>query len=326
MVDRRTFITAAGSLIVPRFACAAPPKGRMLRIGTLGLVWAHDTTLGQVLTTALRTRGYVIGRDIVFEERTAESNAERLPSLAADLVQRNVDIIVAGPAVAIRAAHDATTMIPIVMAFSADDPVKSGFVANLARPGGNVTGITALTRELAPKSLELLRDAVPGVSRIAVLTNPARPEHAEYFSMMEARRRPGVTLHRVAARGPDQYESAFAAMTDMRADAVSILADVAFTHDCGRLATLAQAHRLASTYPFRVFALAGGLLTYGPDEFELLDLAADYIDKIANGANPAELPVQQPTSFHLAINTRTASGLGLTIPRSLLLRADELIG
>ena len=325
-MDRRTFVcSASGALLVTAFPAVAQHSAKVYRIGVLSLTEFKKMTLGKALIETLATRGYVLGQNIVIEERIAEGKVERLPVLAAELVQLKVDLIVAGPAVAIRAAHNATTKIPIVMAFSGDDPVKSGFVASLARPGGNVTGVTAQARDLAPKCMELLRDAVPGITRVAVLTNSLRPEHVEYVKMMQAGRPHGLQLQPVEAGGPDQYQSAFAAMTKEHADAVIILGDVMFTRDSGRLAELAVAHRLPSIYIFEEFVLAGGLLAYGPDEQQLLDLASQYIEKILKGANPAELPVAQPTKFHLAINKKTARALGLTIPHPLLLRATEVI-
>lgn len=325
-MDRRTFLgTAASALLATTLRAKAQPAGKVYRVGVLSLTAFNNTTLGAVLIEPLRAHGYVVGQNLVFEERTAEGKVDRLPLLAAELARLKLDVIVAGPAVAIRAAHDATTTIPIVMAFSADDPVKSGFVADLARPGGNVTGVTAQGRELGPKHIELLRDAVPGITRIAVLTNPLVPQHSEYMSVMQASRPRGVELQPAEARGPDQYESAFAAMTKGRAEAVIILGDVMFTRDSRQLAELAIAHRLPSIYVFRAFVLAGGLMTYGPDEKELLDLAAQYVDKILKGARPGELPVAQPTRFRLAVNQKTARALGLTLPQSLLLRADEVV-
>jgi len=326
-MDRRTFVsTAVGALLVTALrSVAQPAAAKVYRVGVLSLTAFNNTTLGAILIEPLRARGYVVGKNMVLEERSAEGKVDRLPLLAAELTGLDLDVIVAGPAVAIRAAHDATTRIPIVMAFSADDPVKSGFVTTLSRPGGNVTGVTAQARDLAPKYIELLRTAVPRLTHLAVLTNPMRPEHAEYLNTLRGVAPRDVRLQPVEARGPDQYESAFARMTRGEADAVIILGDVMFTRDSRQLAELAVAHRLPSIYLFRVFALAGGLLTYGPDEGELVDLAVQYVDKILKGANPADLPVQQPTKFRLAINQRTAKALGVTIPQSLLLLADELI-
>lgn len=325
-MDRRTFVsTSAGALLITTFRAKAQPAAKVYRVGVLSLTAFNNTTLGTVLIEPLRARGYVVGQNIVFEERTAEGKVDRLPLLAAELARLKLDVIVAGPAVAIRAAHDATKTTPIVMAFSADDPVKSGFVTTLPRPGGNVTGVTAQGRELGPKHIEVLRDAVPRITRFAVLTNPLRPEHPEYISMMQAGRPLGVELQPAEARGPDQYESAFVAMTKGHADAVIILGDVMFTRDSRQLAELAIVHRLPSIYVYRAFVLAGGLLAYGPDEKELIDLAAQYVDKILKGADPGELAVMQPTTFRLAVNQKTATALGITIPQSILARADEVI-
>jgi len=325
-MDRRNFVSTAASVVLMMAVRAeAQPATKVYRIGVLSLTKFDNTSLGAVLIEPLRARGYVVGQNIVFEERSAEGKVDRLPSLAAELERLKLDVIVAGPAAAIRAAHDATMTTPIVMAFSADDPVKSGFVTSLSRPGGNVTGVTAQARDLAPKYVELLRDAVPGLTRFALLTNPLRPEHAEYMNKMQATLPRGVQLLTVEARTPDQYESAFEAMTKGHADAVVILGDVIFTRDSRRLAELALAHRLPSIYLFRAFALAGGLLAYGPDEGQLLELAAQYVDKILKGADPAELPVEQPTKFRFTINQKTARSLGLTLPRPMLLLADEVI-
>jgi putative ABC transport system substrate-binding protein len=185
--------------------------------------------------------------------------------------------------------------------------------------------VTAVARDLAPKTLELLRDAVPGLTRVAVLTNPARPEHAEYMRVVQAVSPQGMQLQVFEAAGPDQYDAAFAAMTQQRADGLVIFGDVMFTRDSERLAELARLHALPSVYLHKAFVVSGGLMTYGPDLRQLLDLATEYVDKILKGADPGALPVQQPTTFKLAINIKTAKALGLTIPQSLLLRADEVI-
>jgi putative ABC transport system substrate-binding protein len=325
-MDRRKFVgAAAGSLLVAPLACAAPPPGKVFRIGTLSVITINNVTFASVLLPLLGERGYVVDRNIVFVERSADGNVDRLPSLAAELVALKVDLIVAGAAVAIRAARDATATIPIVMAFSAGDPVRGGFVKSLASPGGNVTGVTALSSELGPKLLELLRDVTPAATRIAILSNPNRLEHSEYVDMLQAARPREVQLHTVEARDPEQYDAAFATMTREHAHAVIILGDVIFTRDAGRLAALALAHRLASVYLFRAFVEAGGLLAYGPDELQLIKVAAQYIEKILNGTSPGSLPVQQPTLFRLAVNLKTAAALNIIVPRSVMLRADEVI-
>lgn len=303
----------------------AQQAGRVYKIGVLSLTTFEGTTLAKVMTEGLGRRGYVVGQNVVIEDKFADGKVDRLPALAAELVGLKVDVIVAGAAVAIRAAHDATTTIPIVMAFSGEDPVKSGFVTSLGRPGGNVTGVTAVARDLAPKTLELLRDAVPGLTRVAILTNPARPEHAEYMRIVQAVRPQGMQLQVLEAAGPDQYDAAFEAMTQQHAEGLVIFGDVMFTRDSERLAELARLHALPSVYLHKSFVVAGGLMTYGPDLRQLLDLATEYIDKILKGADPDALPVQQPTTFKLAINIKTAKAIGLTIPQSLLLRADEVI-
>ena len=247
------------SIAVPR-AAEAQQAGRVYRIGVLSLTTFDGTTLAKVMTEGLGRRGYVVGRDIVIEDKSADGKVDWLPALAAELVDLKVDLIVAGAAVGIRAAHDATTTIPIVMAFSGEDPVKSGFVASLGRPGGNVTGVTAVARDLAPKTLELLGDVVPGLTRVAVLTNPARPEHAEHLRIVQAARPQGMQLQVLEAAGPDQYDAAFAAMTQQRAEGLVIFGDVMFTRDSERLAGLARPHSLPSAYLHKAFVVAGGLM------------------------------------------------------------------
>jgi putative ABC transport system substrate-binding protein len=305
-------------------AAAAQQAGRVYRIGILSLTSFENTTLAAVTIEGLGRLGYVVGRNIVVEDKFADGKMERLPALAAELVRLKVDVIVAGSTVSVRAARDATTTIPIVMSFSGDDPVKSGFVTSLSRPGGNITGVTAFARDLAPKTIELLRDAVPGLTRLAVLTNPSRPEHAEYVRLVQAVRPQGMQLQVLEAASPDQYDAAFAAMTKQRAQGLVILGDLMFTRDSGRLAELALLHKLPSAYLWKAFGIAGGLMTYGPDLRQLLDGGTEYVDKILKGAKPGELPVQQPTTFKPAINMKTANALGLTIPPSLLARADEV--
>ncbi len=317
-------VLGAWSIAAP-LAAKAQQARRAYKIGVLSLASFEGTTLAKVVTEGLGRRGYVVGQNIGIEDRFADGRVDRLPALAAELVSLKVDVIVAGAAVAIRAAHDATTTIPIVMAFSGEDPVRSGFVASLGRPGGNITGVTAIARDLTPKTLELLRDAVPGLTRVAVLTNPARPEHVEYMRIVQAVRPKGMQLQLLEAARPDQYEAAFAAMTRQHAEGLVIFGDVMYTRDSKRLAELARLHALPSVYLHKAFVVAGGLMSYGPDLRQLLDLATEYIDKILKGANPGALPVQQPKTFKLAINLQTAKAIGLKIPQSLLLRADQVV-
>ena len=308
-----------------RSAAGTHRTGKVYRIGALSLTSVNNRTWAEGLAEPLAALGYVVGKNIGFVERDAGGSAERLPMLAADLVRLNVDLIVAGPAVAIRAAHDATKTIPIVMTFSGDDPVESGFVTSLAHPGGNVTGVTAQLRDIVPKMVELLRGTVPTLVHLGVLVNALRPEHVEYVKTMQEARPAGIQFHPVRVREPGEYKSAFATLTRDRVDAVVLLGDVQFTRDSRALAELAIEHRLPCIYVFKAFVKAGGLLSYGPDEFQLFSLACQYIDKILRGASPASLPVEQPTKFFLAVNRETAKAIGLTIPQSLLLRADEVI-
>src|SRR4030095_6443134 len=210
-------------------AAEAQPAGKVYRIGVLSLTSFENTTLATVTIEGLSRLGYVVGRNIIVEDRFADGKVERLPALAADLVRLNVDVIVAGHTSAVRAARDATTTMPIVMSFIGEDPVKIGFVTSLARPGGNVTGVTAVARDLAPKTIEVLRDAVPGVTRIAILTNPSMPEHAEYLRVLHTVLPGGVELHVFEATAPDQYDAAFAAMTKQRAQGLVILGAIMFT-------------------------------------------------------------------------------------------------
>jgi putative ABC transport system substrate-binding protein len=326
--DRRAFMqmAAAGLIAIPR-AVNAQPAQRVYRIGYLNPATAEDPE-GAFLAVrqTLAGLGYSTNRNIRFEQRFAGGKLERLPNLAAELVAIKVDLIVAVSSSAIRAARDATATIPIVMAFSSDDPVKSGFVASLARPGGNITGMTTLTTELAPKWVELLQDAIPGIRRIAVLKNPLRPDHQEQIDIMNAAASPrGVQLEIAEAREPEHYGPAFDTMTRQRAEGIIILSGPEFTRNLGRLAELAAMHRLPSLWQYRNFVVAGGLFSYGPSITDLSTRAVFFIDRILKGANPGELPVQQPTRFELAVNLKTAGALGLTIPQSLLLRADEVI-
>ena len=327
-MNRRTLIgTLVSCALALPLVVNAQPAGTIYRIGYLNPATSQDPGGAfSALKRALAGLGYLVDRNVKFEERFADGKLERLPSLAAELVTLRVDIIVAVSPSAIRAARDATATIPIVMAFSGDDPVKSGFVTSLARPGGNITGMTSLTSELAPKWIELLQDAMPDIKRIAVLRSPVRPDHTEQVGVMQAAARSrGIRLEVVEARDLEQYGTAFEYITHRRAQAVIILSGPEFAQNLVRLAELAAMHRLPSLWQYREFVVAGGLLSYGPNIVDLSARAAVFVDKILKGANPGELPVQQPTKFELAINLKTAKALGITIPQSLLLRADEVI-
>jgi putative tryptophan/tyrosine transport system substrate-binding protein len=264
----------------------------------------------------------------VIEYRDAEGKFERLPPLAAELVALKVDVIVAGGTPQALAAKQATRTVPIVFA-AAGDPVTSGLVTSLARPGGNVTGLTGLGPELVGKGLEQLTQAVPGVSRVAALWQPGgQGERTDKDILKEAdvaARALGVRLQFVEARGPEDFDRAFSDMTRARAGALTVLVSPMFFGERRRLVDLAAKNRLPAVYPWREFVDAGGLMAYGADLADLFRRAATYVDKILKGAKPAELPVEQPTKYELVINLKTARTLGLTIPPSLLRRAGQII-
>jgi putative ABC transport system substrate-binding protein len=328
-MERRTFIAlVSGGLLAAPLAAEAQQAAKIARIGYLATNLAGAPHLPEAFRQGLRDLGYVEGRNVVIEYRDAEGKFERLPALAAELVALKVDVIVAPTTPAALAAKQATRTLPIVFTVAAD-PVTSGLVTSLARPGGNVTGSSILTPELVGKWLELLKQAVPGVSRVAVLWHPGGfPERTEKDMLKAAEvagRALGVQLQLVEARGPEDFDRAFSDMTRTRAGALTVLATTMLLIDRRRLVELAAKNRLPAVYPFREFVDAGGLMAYGPNVADLYRRAATYVDKILKGAKPADLPVEQPTKFELVINVKTARALGLTIPQSLLLRADEVI-
>ncbi len=276
----------------------------------------------------LRDLGYVEGRNLVIEYRFAEGKSERVPSLAAELVALKVDVIVAVTTPEALAAKKATRTLPIVFVAAAD-PVTSGLVSSLARPGGNVTGLSSFFPELVGKRLELLTQAVPGVSRVAVLWHPGfLPERTEKDMLKGAEvtaQALGVRLQFLEARGPADFDRAFSEMTRARAGALTVLGTTMLFNERRRLVDLATKSRLPAVYPWREGVDAGGLMAYGPNIPDLFRRAATYVDKILKGAKPSDLPVEQPTKFELVINLKTAKALGLTIPPSLLGRADEVL-
>jgi putative ABC transport system substrate-binding protein len=282
----------------------------------------------EVFRQGLRDLGYVEGRNVVIEYRDAEGKPERLPALAAELVGLKVDVIVAGGQPHALAAMQATRTLPIVF-IGAADPVTSGLVTSLARPGGNVTGLSFLAPELVGKRLELLKQAVPGVTRVAVLWEPGGQGERTAKDMLKqaeaAARALGVRPQFVEARGPADFDRAFSDMTRARAGALTVLGSVMFVNERRRLVDLAAKNRLPAVYLSREFVDAGGLMSYGPNVADLFRRAATYVDKILKGAKPGDLPVEQPTKFELVINMKTAKALGLTIPQSLLGRADHVV-
>jgi putative ABC transport system substrate-binding protein len=305
--------------VAPHTAEAQPQTGKMWRIGVLQIGSPTDASS---FRQALRELGYVEGRNIVIESRKAEGSLNRLPDLAAELVHLKVDVIVASGVAGTRAAKEATGTIPIVML--ATDPLGAGLIGSLAKPGGNVTGVATLESELGAKRLEHFNEAFPTATRVTVLYDPLTSTTV-LKEMEDGARRLTVELQILEVRAPEDLDGAFKKATKWRAAALSILASPFFQSQRVRIAKLAVEHRLPTMVPHRAYVEAGGLLSYGPDFRDLNRRTAVFVNKILKGAKPADLPVEQPTKFELVINLKTAKALGLTIPQSVLLRADQVI-
>ena len=327
-MDRRTFVgTAAGALLVKAFPAYAQQAAKKVpRIGVLyGSTPASVSKSVEAFKQGLREHGYVEGQNIVVERRYGEARPERMAEVAAELVRLKVDVIVTSTDVAIAAVKQQTRTIPIVMAGSTD-PVGTGFVASLARPGGNVTGLSSLSPELGAKRLELLKEALPGLSRVAIVWNPdVRGGVLEYKETESAARSLRLQLQSVEVNRADDFDRAFAALRTARAEALTVAASSVAFRNRSQIASLAQKNRLPSIFGLREFADAGGLMAYGPNYADGWRRAATYVDKILKRAKPADLPVEQPTKFELVINLKTAKALGLTIPKTMLLQADQVI-
>jgi putative ABC transport system substrate-binding protein len=296
------------------------------RIGLLSgfspSTWAHSY---QAFRLGLRDLGWVEGKNISIEHRYAEGRHDRLPDLAADLVRLKVEVIVTTATSDALAAQRATKAIPIVMV-AAGNPVANGLVESLARPGGNVTGLSQMLQELSGKRLELLKELVPRLSRVAVLWNPdSASATLNWEEHQQPARQLGIQLHSLEVRSPNELDKAFEAATSARAGALAILPDPVISTNLERIVDFATRSRLPSTYQSSEFADAGGLLTYGPDRADLFRRAATYVDKILKGMKPGDLPVDRPTKLELVINLKTAKALGITIPQSVLFRADRVI-
>ena len=316
-------------LLLRVIAEAQQPK-KVPRIGYLSTTdAATDSARAEGIRLALRELGYIEGQNIAIEYRYAEGKNDRLPELAAELVRLKVDIIVvAAGDTTIQAAKNATKTIPIVMVGTGSDPVRAGFVESLARPGGNVTGITSLTRELGGKRLELLKEAVPKLSRVAVLYDPANPPSLhEVKELLPADARAlKLTIQPWEIRAVDDFDKVFAALNKQRPDGLYALAAGPVMRPNGkRIVGFALKSRLPSVYSSRETVEAGGLMSYGADLADSYRRVAYYVDRILKGAKPADLPVEQPTKFELVINLKTAKQIGLTIPQSMLYRADKVI-
>jgi putative ABC transport system substrate-binding protein len=325
---RRAFLgTLAGGLFAAPLATNAQPAGKVVRIGLLDI--AASDTAGSARWKAFRERlrelGYVEGQNVVFEARWGDGQVGRLQSLAAELIGTKVDILVTASSEAALAAKQVTSSIPIVMA-TGGDPVALGLVASLARPGGNVTGVISLIRQLTGKRFELLKQLVPRVSRVAFMRDPDNRSSA--LSAREAEsvaKSLGVVVQVHNVRGPKDLDAAFLAMKRARTDAVIFAENTQFIAERRHVADLAVTHRLPMMAAAKEYAEAGALVSYGTDYLDLFRRAATYVDKILKGAKPGDLPIEQPTRFELVINLKTAKALGLTIPQSVLQRADEII-
>jgi putative ABC transport system substrate-binding protein len=328
VISRRAFITTlAGGLLAPALAAEAQQAGKVYRIGFLGNSGStpNGARFVEAFRLGLREHGWIEGQNIVIEYRWAEGNLERLPALAAELVRLKVDLIVAASSTFVQPAKDATSTIPIVFSVHAD-PVGTRHVASLAHPGGNITGLATLQTDLGAKGLELLNATVPAAKRVAVLWNPSTPSHVPGLKAVEdAARALRLQLQSVGVRSPGELEGAFAVMERERAGALLVLTSPLSASEGRRLADLALRHRLPTMFERRENVESGGLMSYGADFPDMFRRSAAYVDKILRGAKPADLPVEQPTKFELVINLKTAKALGLTIPPSLLLRADAVI-
>jgi putative ABC transport system substrate-binding protein len=329
MNKRRKLIAGLGGVLLAGPAIAfAQPKDKVWRVGILATrnrpALLDADAFGQFMR-GMRELGYVEGKNLQVEFRWAEGKYERLSGLAAELVQLKVDVIVAAGAQDIDAARKATSTIPIVMATS-PDPVVSGFAKTLAHPGGNITGLTNFTVDISPKLFEMLQSMVPKLSRLAVMMNPVNSSHAGVLQSVEsAAQKAGVKVLPVEARSAVEIERAFSTMAQAKAGGVLVPRDGFYIQQLDQIAKLAAKHRLPSISGYRQYVEAGGLMSYGQNAGESFRRAATYVDKIFKGAKPGDLPIEQPTTFELYINGRTAKALGLTIPQSLRISADKVL-
>jgi len=325
-MNRRAFVTGLGAVLAASLGARAQQAGKVYRIGILTSGSADSTApIVEAFREGLREVGYAEGRNIIIEYRWAEGKMERLPELAADLVGRKVDVIVTISPPSAQAAHQATRTIPIVI-IAVGDPVALGLAASLSRPGGNVTGFASYGPELVGKQLEFIKEMIPGIKRVAIFWAPANVNHARGLKDLEGPARLlAIQILPLRIVSPADFEEAFRTAVTERAGAVWIFGEPMFTLHRARLATLALDARLPMMSLVRQLVEAGGLVSYGPAFIHHYRGAATYVDKILKGAKPGDLPIEQPTKFELVINLKTAKTLGLTLPPSLLLRADQVI-
>ena len=326
MIIRSTLaVVLAFVLLAAPLAGGTQQAGKLYRIGWIsGLSPSSAPHLSAALIEALRDLGWVEGQNLVIDYRYAEGRFDRLPALMADLLRAKPDVILALGDQPIKAAKDATRAVPIVMI--ACDAVAAGLIASLGRPGGNITGVTCISRDIAGKRMELLRESLPNLRRLTVLYNPDDPGKAvEWIETEAAGRTLGLKMTAIPIRDPKEFQGVFAVVVRNGAEALIILGDpftVLYARD---LVALAAKHRLPTMSAYGEFVTSGGLMSYGPSLVEMRRAAAVYIDKVLRGARPADLPVEQPTKFELVVNLKTAKALGLMVPQSLFLRADRVI-
>ena len=325
MTRRIVLLALALNLAIAATATGAQQTNKVPVVGVLFFAVGPDDPVVEDLRQGLRELGYVEGHTIRIEFRTAQNHPDRLPGLAEELVQLKVDVIVVNVTVAAQAAKRATSTIPIVMTTVAD-PVASGLVASLAHPGGNVTGHSLMLTELSATRLQLLKETIPRLARVAVLWNPVTPIHPKMIEELKAAAPSlSIELSFMSARTPEQFGPTFSAVSRAHAQALYVLDDPFFYVHRMTLAKLASKARRPAIYGARHYADAGGLMSYGADYGDLFRRSAGYVDKILKGAKPGDLPIEQPTKFELVVNLKTAKALGITIPESILLRADEVI-
>ena len=324
-MNRRTLVFLLAATAARPFAVSAQQSGKVFRVGVLNAGTDTSKPLADVSREAFEKLGWFEGKNISFERRYAENHPDRLADLAAELVRLKVDLIMAGGTLAPLAAKRATTTIPIVMT-TAGDPVGSGLVSNLARPEANITGLSFMSPDLAGKRLQLLEEVVPRIARVAVLWDAANPYPAREFKETErVAQTLGIEVQSLEVREPDDFAGAFDAMKRQQPDALFAIGDPLISDLRRQIVDFASAQRLPAAYSLREYVEAGGLMSYGASISDLVRRAPGYVDKILKGAQPGDLPVEQPTKFELIINLKTAKALGLTVPPSLLARADEVI-
>jgi putative ABC transport system substrate-binding protein len=326
MKTKITVLALGATLLALCVSAAAQQQTRIPRIGYLTVSpLSANVVRVEAFRQGLRELGYVEGKNIVIEWRSGEGKLEREGELVAEALRLKVDVIVTSGPTMTRAAKQATVTIPIVMTFDSD-PVGNGFIASLARPGGNITGLSALSPELSGKQLELMKEIVPKLSRVAVLGNSNEPANPKTLKEIElAAEALGVQVQPLDVRGPKDIETAFRAATKARADALVVLASAVLSDQRAKVANVALKSRLPAVYFRQEFVEAGGLMSYGTSFADLSRRAATYVDKILKGAKPADLPVEQPKKFEFVINLKTAKQIGLTIPPNVLVRADKVI-